>query len=97
MDFKLENPHRNGIASLVVHLFAINSSQPGKDYWTLEEIYNDLYPQGNKEKAKSISILLNNLKWIKSKKAIEFKNSSSIRLNKYRLSTLIDEMYNTSR
>ena len=84
MDSKVEDPHKNGIAALVVHLFAINSSDPEKDYWTVEEIYEDLYPSENKEKAKTMSLLRNHLKWIKSKKAIEFKNSTTIRPIRYR-------------
>jgi hypothetical protein len=37
-----------------------------------------------------MAILKNNLKWLKSKDAVEYPNNNSIKLVKYRLSSLID-------
>jgi hypothetical protein len=58
--------------------------------WSLDEIYEAQYPNSTQDKSKTMTILKNNLKWLKSKDAVEFPNNNSIKLVKYRLSSLID-------
>ncbi|VFJ13177.1 hypothetical protein [Candidatus Nitrosocosmicus franklandus] len=96
MESNAINPHRNGISNLVVHLYTMNASNPKKEFWTIDEIFNELYPNvKTSEKSKIVSTLRTNLEWIKSKKALEIKNKKSVKPIGFRLSSLIDELYNT--
>lgn len=38
MDSKAIDLHKNGIGTLVVHLYTLSSSNPKKEFWTVEEI-----------------------------------------------------------
>jgi hypothetical protein len=97
MEYNAINPHKNGIDNLVVHLYTMNSSNPKKEFWTIDEIFNDLYPNANiSEKSKIVPVLRTNLEWIKSKKALEIKNKKSVKPIRFRLSSLIDELYSTT-
>ena len=97
MESNAINPHKNGISNLVVHLYTMNTSNPRKEFWTVDEICNELYPNVNtSEKSKIVSDLMVNLEWIKSKKALEIKNKKSVKPIRFRLSSLIDELYNTT-
>lgn len=97
MESNAINPHKNGISNLVVHLCTMNASNPKKEFWTIDEIFNELYPNvKTSEKSKIVSTLRTNLEWIKSKKALEIKNKKSVKPIGFRLSSLIDELYNTN-
>lgn len=97
MDSKAIDPHKNGIGSLVVHLYTLSSSNPKKEFWTVEEICDEMYPNvSSTEKANTVSALRTNLAWIKSKKALETRGKNSIKPIGFRLSSLIDELYNTA-
>ncbi|HEU5119907.1 MAG TPA: hypothetical protein VFT71_02875 [Candidatus Nitrosocosmicus sp.] len=87
------DPFNNGIQSLVVQLFTFCTSNPNKEIWTIDEIYNERYPNSTHDRVKTMEILKKNLKWLESKQAIIYQSSSSIRLLKFRLSSLIDEIY----
>ncbi len=84
------DPFKNGIDSFVVQLYTMCTSNPDKEIWSLDEIYEARYPNSTQDKSKTMTILKNNLKWLKSKDAVEFPNNNSIKLVKYRLSSLID-------
>lgn len=84
------DPFKNGVDSLVVQLYTMCTSNPNKETWSLDEIYEARYPASTHDKSKNMAILKNNLKWIKSKEAVEYQNNNSIKLVKYRLSSLID-------
>jgi len=74
MDSKAIDPHKNGIGTLVVHLYTLNASNPKKEFWTIEEIYDEMYPNvSSTEKTKIVSTLRTNLEWIRSKKALEIR------------------------
>lgn len=95
MDSKAIDPHKNGIGTLVVHLYTLNASNPKKEFWTIEEIYYEMYPNvSSTEKTKIVSTLRTNLEWIRSKKALEIRGKKSIKPIGFRLSSLIDELYN---
>ena len=97
MESNAVDPHKNGISNLVVHLYTMNKSNPKKEFWTIDEIYNELYPNTNSsEKTKIVSALKTKLEWIKNKKALEIKNQKSVKPIGFRLSSLIDELYNTT-
>ncbi len=94
MDSKAIDPHKNGIGTLVVHLYTLNASNPKKEFWTIEEIYDEMYPNvSSTEKTKIVSTLRTNLEWIRSKKALEIRGKKSIKPIGFRLSSLIDELY----
>ncbi|WP_458720473.1 hypothetical protein [Candidatus Nitrosocosmicus sp. R] len=84
------DPFKNGIDSFVVQLYTMCTSYPNKEIWSLDEIYEARYPNSTQDKSKTMTILKNNLKWLKSKDAVEFPNNNSVKLVKYRLSSLID-------
>ena len=84
------DPFKNGIDSFVVQLYTMCTSNPNKEIWSLDEIYKARYPNSAQDKSKTMTILKNNLKWLKSKDAVEFPNNNSVKLVKYRLSSLID-------
>jgi len=84
------NPFKNGVDSFVVQLYTMCTSNPTKETWSLDEIYEARYPNSTQDKSKTMEILKNNLKWLKSKDAVEYPNNDSIKLVKYRLSSLID-------
>jgi hypothetical protein len=84
------DPFKNGIQSLVVQLYTFCTSYPNKETWTIDEIYESRYPNSSHDRVKAMEILKNNLKWLKSKDAIEYPNNNSIKLVKYRLSSMID-------
>ena len=97
MDSKAIDPHKNGIGTLVVHLYTLSASNPKKEFWTIEEIYDEMYSNiKSKEKTENVSVLRTNLEWIKSKKALEIRGKKSIKPIGFRLSSLIDELYNTA-
>ena len=83
------NPFKNGIDGFVVQLYTMCTSNPEKEIRSLDEIYeaSNQIPQ---DKSKTMTILKNNLKWLTSKDAVEFPNNNSVKLVKYRLSSLID-------
>ena len=84
------DPFKNGVDSFVVQLYTMCTSNPTKETWSLDEIYEARYPNSTQDKSKTMEILKNNLKWLKSKDAVEYPNNDSIKLVKYRLSSLID-------
>ena len=84
------DPFKNGVDTLVVKLYTMCTSSPHKETWSLDEIYQANYNDTIHDKSKTMMILKNNLKWLKSKDAIEYPNNTSIKLVKYRLSSLID-------
>ena len=84
------DPFKNGVDSFVVQLYTMCTSNPTKETWSLDEIYKARYPNSTQDKSKNMTILKNNLKWLKSKEVIEYPNNNSIKLIKYRLSSLID-------
>lgn len=84
------DPFKNGVDGLVVQLYTMCTSNPNKETWSLDEIYKAKYPVTIHDRSKTMTILKNNLKWLKSKDAIEYPNNNSIKLVKYRLSSLID-------
>ena len=84
------DPFKNGIDSFVVQIYTMCTSYPNKEIWSLDEIYEARYPNSTQDKSKTMTILKNNLKWLKSKDAVEFPTNNSIKLVKYRLSSLID-------
>ena len=84
------DPFKNGVDRLVVQLYTMCTSNPNKGTWSLDEIYEAKYPGTIHDRLKTMTILKNNLKWLKSKEAIEYPNNNSIKLVKYRLSSLID-------
>lgn len=84
------DPFKNGVDSFVVQLYTMCTSSPNKETWSLDEIYEARYPNSSQDKSKTMAILKNNLKWLKSKDAVEYPNNNSIKLIKYRLSSLID-------
>ena len=84
------DPFKNGVDKLVVKLYTMCTSSPHKETWSLDEIYKARYPNSSEDKSKTMAILKNNLKWLKSKEAIEYPNDDSIKLVKYRLSSMID-------
>lgn len=84
------DPFKNGVESFVVQLYTMCTSYPDKETWSLDEIYKARYPNSTQDKSKTMAILKNNLKWLKSKDAVENPNDNSIKLVKYRLSSLID-------
>lgn len=81
---------KNGIDILAVQIYTMYTSNPNKETWSLDEIYQAKYPDTIHDRSKTMMILKNNLKWLKSKDAIEYPNNTSIKLVKYRLSSLID-------
>ena len=81
---------KNGVDTLMVQLYTMCTSNPNKETWSLDEIYEARYPNFTHDKSKTMAILKNNLKWLKSKDAVEYPNNNSIKLVKYRLSSLID-------
>ena len=84
------DPHKNGVDSFVVQLYTLCTSNPNKETWSLDEIYEARYPDSTEDKSKAMAILKNNLKWLKSQEAVEYPSNDSIKLVKYRLSSLID-------
>jgi hypothetical protein len=84
------DPYKNGVDGLVVQLYTLCNSNPNKETWSLDEIYETRYPNSTQDKSKTMETLKNNLKWLKSKEAVEYPNNNSIKLVKYRLSSLID-------
>ena len=84
------DPFKNGIDSFVVQIYTMCTSNPDKEIWSLVEIYEARYPNSTQDKSKTMTILKNNLKCLESKDAVEFPNNNSIKLVKYRLSSLID-------
>jgi hypothetical protein len=84
------DPFKNGVDTLVVQLYTMCTSKPNKETWSLDEIYEAKYDDTIHDRSKTMTILKNNLKWLKSKDAIEYPNNNSIKLVKYRLSSLID-------
>ncbi|MDF0679847.1 MAG: hypothetical protein P0116_02655 [Candidatus Nitrosocosmicus sp.] len=84
------DPFKNGVDSFVVQLYTMCTSNPDKETWSLDEIYEARYPNSTQDKSKNMVILKNSLKWLKSKEVIEYPNNNSIKLIKYRLSSLID-------
>lgn len=90
------NPYDNGIQPLVVQLYTFCTSNPNKETWTIDEIYDKRYPSSGHDRAKTMEILKKNLKWLESKLAITYESNTSIRLLKFRLSSLIDEMFLSS-
>ena len=84
------DPFKNGVDTLVVQLYTMCTSNPNKETWSLDEIYEAKYPNTIHDRSKTMTILKNNLKWLKSKDAIEYPNNNSIKLVKYRLSSMID-------
>ncbi len=84
------DPFKNGVYSLMVQLYTMCTSNPNKETWSLVEIYEARYASSTQDKSKNMAILKNNLKWLKSKEALEYPNNNSIKLVKYRLSSLID-------
>lgn len=91
------NPYDNGIQPLVVQLFTFCTSNPNKETWNIDEIYDRRYPDPGHDRAKTMEILKKNLKWLESKLAVIYESNTSIRLLKYRLSSLIDEMFLSAR
>lgn len=81
---------KNGIDILAVQIYTMYTSNPNKETWSLDEIYQAKYPDTIHDRSKTMMILKNNLKWLKSKDAIEYPNNTSIKLVKYRLSSLVD-------
>lgn len=67
------DPLKNGVDGLVVQLYTMCTSNPNKETWSLDEIYKAKYPDTVHDKAKTMTILKNNLKWLKSKDAIEYQ------------------------
>jgi hypothetical protein len=58
MESNAVDPHKNGISNLVVHLYTMNKSNPKKEFWTIDEIYNELYPNAIRtEKTKIVYAL----------------------------------------
>jgi len=86
------DPYKNGVDNLVVELYTLCTSYPNKESWTLDEIFEASYHSTNQDKSKTMEILKNNLKWLKSKEAVEYPNNNSIKLVKYRLSSIIDRV-----
>jgi len=84
------DPFKNGVDTLVVQLYTMCTSNPKKETWSLDEIYQAKCHDTIHDRSKTMTILKNNLKWLKSKDAIEYPNINSIKLVKYRLSSLID-------
>ena len=84
------DPFKNGVDSFVVQLYTMCTSNPYKETWSLDEIYKARYPNSTQDKSKNMAILKNSLKWLKSKEVIEYQNNNSIKLIKYRLSSMID-------
>ena len=84
------DPFKNGVDTLVVQLYTMCTSNPKKETWSLDEIYEAKYPGTKQDRSKTMTILKNNLKWLKSKEAIEYPSNNSIKLIKYRLSSLVD-------
>jgi hypothetical protein len=68
------------------------TSNPKKETWSLDEIYQAV-PWHYSWQVKNHDDPKNNLKWLKSKDAIEYPNNNSIKLVKYRLSILIDGVW----
>jgi hypothetical protein len=66
------------------------TSNPNKETRSLDEIYQAKCHDTIHDRSKTMMILKNNLKWLTSKDAIEYPNNNSIKLVKYRLSSLID-------
>lgn len=89
-------PFKNGIESLTIQLYTYCTSNPNKETWAIDEIYNKRYFNARLNRIKMMEILKNNLKWLESKQAIEYKSNDAIKLLKYRLSSLIDELYLSS-
>jgi len=87
------DPYNNGIQSLVVQLYTFWSSNPNKETWSINEIYDKRYPNSTHDKVKTMEILKKNLKWLESKQAVIYESNTSIKLLRYRLSSLIDEMF----
>ena len=87
------DPYNNGIQSLVVQLFTFCTSNPNKKTWTIDEIYDKRYPNSGHDRVKTMEILKKNLKWLESNLAVTYESDKSIRLLKFRLSSLIDEMF----
>jgi hypothetical protein len=81
---------KNGIDTLAVQLYTMYTSNPNKETWSLDEIYQAKYHDTIHDRSKTMTILKNNLTWLKSKDAIEYPNNNSIKLVKYRLRGLID-------
>ena len=87
------DPFKNGVESFVVQLYTMCTSNPNLEFrW----IYEAQYPNSTQDKSKTMTILKNNLKWLKSKDAVEFPTNDSIKLVKYRLSSLIDGFWNVN-
>ena len=86
------DPYNNGIQSLVVQLYTFCTSNPNKEPWTLDEIYDKSYSNSSHDRLRTMEILKNNLKWLESKLAVTYERDDSIRLLKSRLSSLIDEL-----
>lgn len=84
------DPFKNGVDTLVVQLYTMCTSNPNKETWSINEIYDTRYPDASHDRSKTMVILKNNIKWLKSKDAVEYQNNNSIKLVKYRLSSLID-------
>ncbi|TVP40152.1 hypothetical protein [Candidatus Nitrosocosmicus arcticus] len=85
------DPSKNGVDALVVQLYTMCTSNPNKETWRIDEVYDAWYPDATThDRAKTMVILKNNLKWLKSKAAVGYQNNNSIKLVKYRLSSLID-------
>jgi hypothetical protein len=83
---------KNGVDRLVVQLYTMCTSNPNKETWSLDEIDEAKYHDTIHDRSKTMTILKNNLKWLKSKEAVEYPNNNSIKLVKYRLSSLIDRI-----
>jgi hypothetical protein len=73
---------KNGIDTLAVQLYTMYTSNPNKETWSLDEIYQAKYHDTIHDRSKTMTILKNNLKWLKSKDAIEYPNNNSIKLVK---------------
>jgi len=86
------NPFDHGICALTVQLYVMCNTYPNKVFWTIDEIYTVRYPNSDHDKSQTLSILRTNLKWLRSRGALEYRNDKSIRLIKYRLSSLINEL-----
>lgn len=87
------NPYDNGIQPLVVQLYTFCTTNPNKETWSIDEIYDKRYSNSGHDRVKTMEILKKNLKWLESKLAVIYESNTSIRLLKSRLSSLIDEMF----
>lgn len=52
---------KNGIDTLAVQIYTMYTSNPNKETWSLDEIYQAKYPDTIHDRSKTMMILKNNL------------------------------------